>query len=375
VREEVKRTLYPPLLPNMHYTYNSNPNDISHTHHSLPSPLNNSHHSLGTMRSEIERSMERRELDELKREKQNNVLKEQFSKIALENEYLEERRKKMERRRFIEAEELRKLEMRKKQLDEAKITMEKMRDEEIMIAKKKKQFDDAMSVLAEENQKRERLREEIAMQENELADANSAFVNETRMATENRSFQRGVPNQEMQKNNHSSQRVNQNSGENRSTVFERDLSNQEKQMGIYSSHDSNELYYDNDLVGMNINSGAKSARRRIMTSNKSAIKKHSIPKVRSSVTNLSRQVLHENDVCSYNEKTDVDAYISSDEDTSNDCSVLTESSRIIFGSVVEHLESAKDKLNSSDSIQDQLQMVTLIEKLASAAAAIKRIDN
>merc|ERR1711957_1018536 len=86
VREEVKRTLYPPLLPNMHYTYNSNPNDISHTHHSLPSPLNNSHHSLGTMRSEIERSMERRELDELKREKQNNLLKEQFSRIAFENE-------------------------------------------------------------------------------------------------------------------------------------------------------------------------------------------------------------------------------------------------------------------------------------------------
>merc|ERR1711957_455870 len=112
--------------------------------------------------------------------------------------------------------------------DEAKITMEKMRDEEIMIAKKKKQFNDAMSVLAEENQKREILREEIAMQENELADANSAFVNETRMATENRSFQRGVPNQEMQKNYYSSQRSNQNSGENRSAIFNRDLSNQEK---------------------------------------------------------------------------------------------------------------------------------------------------
>ena len=385
VREEVKRTLYPPLLPNMHYTYNSNPNDISHTHHSLPSPLNNSHHSLGTMRSEIERSMERRELDELKREKQNNLLKEQFSRIAFENEYLEEKRKKMERRRFIEDEELRKIEMEKKQLDEAKIIKDKIRHEEIMIAKEKNQFNDAMSVLAEENQKRERLREEIAMQESELADANSAFVDETRMATENRLFQRGVPNQEMQKNYYSSQRSNQNSGENRSAIFDRDLSNQEKQMGNYSSHDFNELNYKyysaNDLVGMNINSGAKSVRQRSMTSNSvspimcSGRKKDSIPKAPDSVTSLSRQVFHKNNVCSYNERSDIDTYVSSDEGTRNGCSVLTESSRIVFGSVVEHLESAKDKLNSSDSIQDQLEMATLIEKLASAAAAIKRIDN
>merc|ERR1712238_272856 len=215
-------------------------------------------------RSEIERSMERRELDELKRKKQ---LKE---KIALENEYLEERRKKMERRRFIEDEELRKIEMEKKQLDEARIIKDKIRHEEIMIAKEKNQFNDAMSVLAEENQRMERLREEIAMQESEL-DANSAFVDETRMATENRSFQRGVPKREMQKNNYSSQRSNQNSGENRSAIFDRDLSNQEKQMGNYSSHDFNELNYDNysanDLVRMNINSGAKSVRQRSMTSN------------------------------------------------------------------------------------------------------------
>merc|ERR1712238_530547 len=170
------------------------------------------------------------------------------------------------------------------------------------IAKEKNQFNDAMSVLAEENQKMERLREEIAMQESELADANSAFVDETRMATENRSFQRGVPKQEMQKNNYSSQRSNQNSGENRSAIFDRDLSNQEKQMGNYSSHDFNELNYDNysanDLVRMNINSGAKSVRQRSMTSNSvspitcSGSKKHSILKAPDSVTSLSRQVLH-----------------------------------------------------------------------------------
>merc|ERR1712238_352025 len=74
-------------------------------------------------------------------------------------------------------------------------------------------------------------------------------------------------------------------------------------------------------------------------------------------------------------RADIDTYVSSDEGTRNSSSVLTESSRIVFGSVVEHLESAKDKLNSSDSIQDQLEMATLIEKLASAAAAIKKIDN
>merc|ERR1719162_100320 len=242
-----------------------------------------------------------------------------------------------------------------------------------------------MSVLAEEKQKMERLREEIAMQESELADANSAFVDETRMATENRSFQRGVPKQEMQKNNYSSQRSNQNSGENRSAIFDRDLSNQEKQMGNYSSHDFNELNYDNysanDLVRMNINSGAKSVRQRSMTSNSvspitcSGSKKHSILKAPDSVTSLSRQVLHKKNVCSYNERSGIDIYVSSDEGTRNGSSVSTESSRIVFESVVEHLESAKDKLNSSDSIQDQLEMATLIEKLASAAAAIKRIDN
>merc|ERR1712238_465546 len=254
---------------------------------------------------------------------------------------------------FIEAEELRKIEMEKKQLDEAKIIKDKIRHEEIMIAKEKNQFNDAMSVLAEENQKMERLREEIAMQESEL-DANSAFVDETRMATENRSFQRGVPKQE-------------------------------KQMGNYSSHDFNELNYDNysanDLVRMNINSGAKSVRQRSMTSNSvspitcSGSKKHSILKAPDSVTSLSRQVLHKKNVCSYNERSGIDIYVSSDEGTRNGSSVSTESSRIVFESVVEHLESAKDKLNSSDSIQDQLEMATLIEKLASAAAAIKRIDN
>merc|ERR1712238_111168 len=253
-------------------------------------------------------------------------------------------------------EEVRMIEMKKKQLDEAKIIKDKIRHEEIMIAKEKNQFNDAMSVLAEENQKMERLREEIAMQESELADANSAFVDETRMASENRS-----------------------------AIFDRNLSNQEKQMGNYSSHDFNELNYDNysanDLVRMNINSGAKSVRQRSMTSNSvspitcSGSKKHSILKAPDSVTSLSRQVLHKNNVCSYNERSDIDIYVSSDEGTRNGSSVSTESSRIVFESVVEHLESAKDNFNSSDSIQDQLEMATLIEKLASAAAAIKRIDN